>query len=33
MAVLNVAGPRESKRPGIYHLALTFLDQLVESLP
>lgn len=33
IATLNVAGPRESKRPGIYHLALTFLDQLVESRP
>jgi len=28
IAVLNVAGPRESKRPGIYRLALHFLDEL-----
>ncbi len=28
VAVLNVAGPRESKRPGIYHQTLAFLDRL-----
>ncbi|HUW38608.1 MAG TPA: putative molybdenum carrier protein [Rhodocyclaceae bacterium] len=28
IAVLNVAGPRESKSPGIYRLALAFLGQL-----
>jgi|SRR6185312_939495 len=26
IAVLNVAGPRESKRPGIYRMALAFLQ-------
>ena len=29
--VLNVAGPRESKRPGIYALATTALDQLLTA--
>ena len=28
IAVLNVAGPRESKRPGIYRNALAFLELL-----
>lgn len=28
ISILNVAGPRESKRPGIYREALTFLEQL-----
>lgn len=28
VATLNVAGPRESKRPGIYRLALEFLEGL-----
>lgn len=28
VAVLNVAGPRESKRPGIYRQTLEFLDRL-----
>ena len=28
IAVLNVAGPRESKRPGIYGLARDFLESL-----
>jgi len=28
IAVLNFAGPRESKRPGIYCLTLAFLNQL-----
>lgn len=28
IAVLNVAGPRESKRPGIYRQALAFLESL-----
>lgn len=28
IAALNVAGPRESKRPGIYRLTLDFLDRL-----
>lgn len=32
VAVLNVAGPRESKRPGIYRKALAFL-QAVRALP
>lgn len=26
--VLNIAGPRESKRPGIYRMALAFLDRV-----
>ena len=29
IAILNVAGPRESKRPGIYRLALAFLIRLL----
>lgn len=32
IAVLNVAGPRESKRPGVYRKALAFL-QAVKALP
>ncbi|GIW79515.1 MAG: hypothetical protein KatS3mg105_1322 [Gemmatales bacterium] len=28
--VLNVAGPRESSHPGIYHMALSFLYKLVK---
>lgn len=28
IGILNVAGPRESKRPGIHRAALTFLDAL-----
>lgn len=32
IAVLNVAGPRESKRPGIYRLALSFLNQVARNL-
>jgi tRNA(His) 5'-end guanylyltransferase len=28
IATLNLAGPRESKRPGIYHLTQAFLDAL-----
>lgn len=32
IAVLNIAGPRESKRPGVYRKALTFL-QAVNALP
>lgn len=28
IAVLNVAGPRESKRPGIYSRAVAFLESL-----
>lgn len=28
LATLNIAGPRESKRPGIYRAALAFLDAL-----
>jgi len=31
--VLNVAGPRESKRPGVYRLVFEFLDRLNESEP
>lgn len=27
--VLNIAGPRESKRPGIYRSAVSFLDRLL----
>ncbi len=30
---LNVAGPRESKRPGIYRLAYAFLDELANAAP
>lgn len=29
--VLNIAGPRESKRPGIYAAATAFLDALAQS--
>ncbi len=29
VAVLNVAGPRESKRPGIYELSVGYLTQLL----
>jgi len=29
--VLNIAGPRESKRPGIYELASAALDQLLAA--
>jgi hypothetical protein len=29
IAVLNVAGPRESKRPGIYRLTMIFLNRLL----
>jgi hypothetical protein len=32
IAVLNVAGPRESKRPGVYRQALAFLEAL-NALP
>ena len=32
ITVLNVAGPRESKRPGIYQLASNFLDMLEEII-
>lgn len=32
VAVLNVAGPRESQRPGIYACALAFLRALFASL-
>jgi dTDP-4-dehydrorhamnose reductase len=32
IAVLNVAGPRESESPGIYALARTFLDALFASM-
>jgi hypothetical protein len=28
ITTLNVAGPRESKRPGIYQATLAFLDSL-----
>lgn len=31
IVVLNVAGPRESKRPGIYRLAMSFLDQMDQA--
>lgn len=30
--VLNVAGPRESKRPGIYRLALRFMRRLLGTV-
>jgi hypothetical protein len=30
---LNVAGPRESKSPGIYRLAYAFLDELARAAP
>ena len=30
--VLNVAGPRESKSPGIYKVAKKFLEELMEEL-
>jgi len=33
ITVLNVAGPRESKRPGIYQMAVVFLDQLFPAEP
>lgn len=33
IGVLNVAGPRESKRPGIYALASAALDQLLTTSP
>lgn len=29
ISVLNIAGPRESKRPGVYQRALTFLESLL----
>ncbi len=29
--VLNIAGPRESKQPGIYRRTLFFLDRLLQS--
>jgi hypothetical protein len=31
VAVLNIAGPRESKRPGIYQRARDFLVQLADA--
>lgn len=31
IGILNIAGPRESKRPGIYGQALAFLNQLALS--
>ena len=31
--ILNIAGPRESSRPGIYHQACQFLDQALQELP
>jgi hypothetical protein len=31
IGVLNIAGPRESKRPGIYTLASTALDQFLTA--
>lgn len=30
IAVLNIAGPRESKQPGIYQSALAFVTELIE---
>ena len=30
--VLNIAGPREGKRPGIYKQSLDFLDQLLQDV-
>lgn len=30
---LNVAGPRESKRPGVYRLAYAFLDDVARAAP
>ena len=30
IAVLNIAGPRESKRPGIYAAALAFVAEMIE---
>ena len=29
IAILNVAGPRESKRPGIYRLSMAFMNRLL----
>ncbi len=31
VAVLNIAGPRESKQPGIYKLAFAFVSELIEA--
>lgn len=33
VAVLNIAGPRESKRPGIYQRTQAFLDRLADLGP
>lgn len=33
VAVLNIAGPRESKRPGIHQRTYAFLDQLADLGP
>ena len=30
--VLNIAGPRESKRPGVYKLAKAFLNELLKQV-
>lgn len=32
IGALNIAGPRESKRPGIYGAALRFLDAIQASI-
>ncbi len=32
ISILNVAGPRESKRPGVHLLASDFLDQVAERV-
>lgn len=32
ITVLNVAGPRESERPGIYHRSLLFLMELFKNI-
>jgi hypothetical protein len=33
VAVLNVGGPRESRRPGVYALARAFMDRLLAARP
>ncbi len=33
VGILNIAGPRESEAPGIYHRAFSFLKELFITLP
>ncbi|MCD6055460.1 MAG: hypothetical protein K0R12_422 [Gammaproteobacteria bacterium] len=33
LTLLNIAGPRESQSPGIYHSAKTFLEKIISRYP